>query len=209
MKEEIILLKIFIIESLNDLSALREAEERVVPKVQDSRSPDEKSSLHLKPVEKLGKSRSRGEYGLVSRARAEAASPDTSPLSRSSSARSKSSTSTAAQSQSDTTDHEIIYIVPANSQTDGSSDSHRLSPYGLSKPQQTSNVLLEMAPLVPRSINRLQIGSGSIDGRQDRKVASQEATNSVRQVMDRWVTSGSKSVSDILAEETNEEEQEP
>jgi hypothetical protein len=74
-----------------------------------------------------------------------------------------------------------------------------------------SNLLLQMVPYRPRLPNpirsdRLIPGGQGSDSHT--KSATQEATNSVRLLLDKWTTSGSAPVSNILDEEAAREKQE-
>ena len=74
-----------------------------------------------------------------------------------------------------------------------------------------SNLLLQMVPYRPRLPNQIR-SDRLIPGGQgqdsDTKFATQEATNSVRLLLDKWTTSGSAPVSNILDEEAAREKNE-
>ena len=74
-----------------------------------------------------------------------------------------------------------------------------------------SNLLLQMVPYRPRLPNRIRsdyLIPGGQGPDSDTKSATQEATNTVRLLLDKWTTSGSAPVSSILDEEATREKNE-
>lgn len=79
-------------------------------------------------------------------------------------------------------------------------------------PHRASSLLLQMVPYTPRTSNAAHsepwnrlISSGAgeaVSMLTDAKPAMEEATNSVRLLLDKWTTSGSAPLSDMLIEES-------
>jgi hypothetical protein len=80
-----------------------------------------------------------------------------------------------------------------------------------SRTHRESNILLQMVPYRPRLPNSTQsdrLICGGQSSNSGRTSAKQEATNSVRLLLDKWTNSGSAPISNILDEEAAKEKDE-
>ena len=206
LKIEIKLLKTFIMENYNNLTELRHAEQLAEAEADYAPNPGGFSGYHPPYV-------NDGTFA-----------PNPPGGSREpSKMRSPSLTSDGSLSEKDDLDSADEAAAAADTDDNGTKPAGgtsmaeplmsrvafptRPSNYSISDPSRDreSSFLLQIVPyrpIPPKLMNPNRLIS--LDGRgpdRDAKTATQEATNSVRLLLDKWTTSGSAPVSDLLKEE--------
>ena len=209
IKVEIGLLKTFIMESYNNLTELRCAEQAVEVEAKDQPFPA--TTAHP---------------GIHDSHAQDSAIPANAPLvprSPSPVSSDRKSEDENSSDDDDEDDNEVDSTKATNEDDEndvGRARNHlraggtvsRSSPYAIASPptsHQQSNLLLSMMPYRPRS--RDSVGSGRLILARQGSASdpgSVTQTESVRKLLDKWTTSGSAAISNILDEEAANEKSE-
>lgn len=211
---EITLLKTFIKESYNNLMALRRAEQTEAETKYHHNSRDGSHTVVLDPYS--DGSTFPSDVTGVSNAFELPATLSQSPTSNASRSEIEDS-----DSDGEAGDGDIGQEEPGPKVDDPNTDGLKSGPS--SKPRlsyddfegpgihRESNLLLQMVPYRPRGPERISSDRLISDGQDPdsgTKSATEEATKSVRLLLDKWTTSGSAPVSNILDEEAAREKDE-
>jgi hypothetical protein len=223
LKAEIRLLKIFIMESYNNLTELRRAEQSTDAESRFdsmSRGPSHPGARH--PYGDSGKASSIPVVGPDAYEPPTTRSPSPRPGASNSDDEGPGSddgadddvNSTTSTDQSDKFADGGIYTTNA----EGSLTKMSYQPFTWdendmsdSRTHRESNILLQMVPYRPRLPNPIRsdrLICGGQSSNSGRTSAKQEATNSVRLLLDKWTNSGSAPISNILDEEAAREKDE-
>lgn len=211
---EITLLKTLIKESYNNLMTLRRAEQTEAETKYRHMSGDGSHTVVLDPYGNV--STPPSDFTGVSNAFETPVTVSPSPTSNASRSDNEDSNSDGEAGNGDI-DREDPGPKGDDLNTDGlksgPSSNPRLSydDFGGPSIHRESNLLLQMVPYRPPGPERLASDRLISDGQgpdSGTKSATEEATNSVRLLLDKWTTSGSAPVSNILDEEAAREKEE-
>ena len=211
---EITLLKTFIKESYNNLMTLRRAEQTEAETRYQHMSRDGGHTVVLDPYG--DGSTFPSDFTGVSNAFEPPVTLSPSPTSNASRSDHEDS-----NSDGEAGDGDIYQEEPGPKGDDPNTDGLKSGPsakprlsyddFGGPSIHRESNLLLQMVPYRPGGPERLASDRLISDGQgpdSGTKSATEEATNSVRLLLDKWTTSGSAPVSNILDEEATREKDE-